>query len=293
MPLRNTFPTLLLLSLFVSACASTILPESAPISPTAAPLDEKSDIVTPVPADPTQQAFTDPSLPPIDVDFTVDCSAVDPARQPDCDDFIHQTATLVYPRLVQLTGISLANCFKEITYTILPDDRSQLAGGYTTGNQITYQAAYSIDSNIPYDVHELIHSFAWCSTAFDAHIFHGALMNAVYFDLGAPQFSQYPSEAGVREEFDRVLAALAPLPAAERFDLCTGAFADLVSIVHFQRGDEALTRLYQSTIAPPEIDPPPSDFTYAIWNGWVETAQSLYVAIVAELGPTDLSLCGF
>lgn len=254
---------------------------------TAAPIPEKSD--APLATVEPTQAF----LPSVDVVFTADCSQIDPARQPECDEFISQTSTLVYPRLVQLTGVTLANCYKEITYTIIPNDSTALAGGYTTQNAITYMEAYSVDSVIPYDVHELIHSFSWCSGALDFHIFHAALMNAVYNQLGASQFSQYPSEEGTREELANLRSIIAAMPVDEtRFDYCTGALADWVTIAHFQAGDATLPLMYQSTINAAPLNPP-SELAAIIWRATAPGAQALAETIVQQLGSIELPECGF
>jgi hypothetical protein len=283
--------SLALFALLATACSA--LPAAfedvatlAMLVETAAPLPEKDD--APSTAQPTQAV-----LPPVDVVFTADCSQIDPSRQPDCDEFIAQTSTLVYPRLVQLTGVSLANCYKEITYTIIPNDSSAQAGGYTTQNVITYMEAYSVDSVIPYDVHELIHSFSWCSGALDFHIFHGALMNAVYNQLGASQFSQYPTEAGTREELTNLRNVIAAMPADEtRFDYCTGALADWVTIAHFQAGDAALPLMYQSTINAARLNPP-SELAAIIWRATAPAAQALAETITQQLGSIELPECGF
>jgi hypothetical protein len=281
-----------LLAVLASACSA--LPAAfedvatlAVLVETAAPIPEKEEAPIST-AQPTQAV-----LPPVDVVFTADCSQIDPSRQPDCDEFIAQTSTLVYPRLVQLTGVSLANCYKEITYTIIPNDSTAQAGGYTTQNAITYMEAYSVDSVIPYDVHELIHSFSWCSTALDFHIFHGALMNAVYNQLGAAQFSQYPTEAGTRDELANLRSVIAALPADEtRFDYCTGALSDWVTITHFQVGDAALPLMYQSTINAAPLNPP-SELAAIIWRATAPAAQALAETIAQQLGSIELPECGF
>jgi hypothetical protein len=283
---------IILASTLLAACSALpaelgeIATSIAPVEPTA--LIEKVEATAEV-SEPTAAE----QLPAVDVAFTVDCSQIDPARQPDCDAFIDRTAMLVYPRLMKLTGTTLAACYKEIVYTIIPNDTTALAGGYTTANAITYMETYSIDSVIPYDVHEMIHSFSWCSGGLDFHIFHGALMNAVYNQLDASQFSQYPTEQVTREELERVRAALATMPADEgRFDLCTGALADWVTIAHFQLGDDFVTRMYQSTInsAP---SGQPSELAMAIWRATMPAVQSLVETIESGLGPLDLPECGF
>jgi hypothetical protein len=289
----RTLAALSLLALLAAACsalpaASEDVATLAVLVETAAPLPETED-APPATAEPTQAA----DLPPIDVLFSSDCSQIDPARQSDCDEFIAQTSTLVYPRLVQLTGTTLANCYKEVTYTIIPNDSTAQAGGYTYLNAITYMEAYSIDSNIPYDVHELIHSFSWCSTALDFHMFHGALMNAVYNQLGDAQFSQYPSEADTREELTRLRELIAGMPADEtRFDYCTGALADWVTITHFQVGDAAVPLMYQSTINAAPLNPP-SELAAIIWRATAPAAQALAETITQQLGSIELPECGF
>lgn len=289
--MRNLI-ALSLLTVLAAACSA--LPAAledvatlAVLVETAAPIPEKAEAPLAT-AEPTQAL-----LPPVDVVFTADCTQIDLARLPDCDEFINQTSTLVYPRLVQLTGATLANCYKEITYTIIPNDSTALAGGYTTQNAITYMEAYSVDSVIPYDVHELIHSFSWCSGGLDFHIFHGALMNAVYNQLGASQFSQYPSEEGTREELTRLRDIIAAMPADEsRFDYCTGALSDWVTITHFQAGDAALPLMYQSTINSAPLNPP-SELAAIIWRATAPAAQALAETITQQLGSIELPECGF
>lgn len=291
MKIRNISLLLLIPTLILAACNQ--LPQVIEIASTVAAGSEVPTIVEDK-AEATQPSAepTLSNLPPVDVSFEIDCSAIDPDKQPECDDFINQTTNLVYPRLVQFTGETLANCYKVVTYTIIPNDSTQTAGGYTTANAITYMEAYSTDSNIPYDVHELVHSFAWCTGALDFHMFHGALMNAVYFDLDDPEFSQYPSEEITQEEFTRLRETIAGLPEEERFDYCTGLVSDLITIAHFRLGNEMLTRMYQSTINSAPLNQP-SELANTIWRATALQAQSLVETIEQGLGHTDMPECGF
>jgi predicted small lipoprotein YifL len=277
----------LLLIAVLTACGQI----APPADPVATDIPTEVAIVNEEKAEATSTQQPADALPPVDVTFEVNCSAIDPSRQPDCDAFISQTANFAYRHLRQLTGATLADCYKVVTYTIIPDDPSQLAGGYTTANAITYMEAYSVDSIIPYDVHELIHSFSWCTGSLDFHIFHGALMNAVFFNLGVPQFSQYPTEAGTREELDRLREALQPVALEDRFDLCTGVLADLIIIAHFQFGDEILTRMYQSTINAAPLSSP-SDIASVAFRATAPQAQAVVEIIEAAMGPVDVPECG-
>jgi hypothetical protein len=277
----------LILTAALTACAQP----AQPTDPGAIDIPTEASIVSEEKVEGTPAQQSEEDLPPVDVSFEVDCSAIDPSRQPDCDSFISQTANIAYRHLRRLTGVTLANCYKVVTYTIIPHDPGQLAGGYTTANAITYMEAYSVDSVIPYDVHELIHSFSWCTGSLDFHIFHGALMNAVFFNLGVPQFSQYPTETGTREELDRIREALQPVALEDRFDLCTGVLADLITITHFQFGDEILTRMYQSTINAAPLSPP-SETANVAFRATAPQAQAIIEIIEAAMGPVDVPECG-
>jgi hypothetical protein len=191
----------------VSACGqvaqNATATNTAQISPTASTIPPSA---TPA-----------PTLPPVDIEFQIDCSSIDVGKLAVCDSYLNTTRDLAYPQLRRLTGISLADCYSVVDYTIRP--ASENIGGFTGENHITYSETYSVDSQ-PYDVHELFHAFSYCSGALDAHIFHGAMVNAVFFALDDPEYSQYPTEADTNDEFQRIVTGIPALAESKRFDLC-------------------------------------------------------------------------
>jgi hypothetical protein len=225
----------------------------------------------------------------VDIEFQIDCSAIDASKQAACDSYLNTTRDLSYPQLRRLTGISLADCYTVVDYTIRP--ASENIGGFTGENHITYSETYSVDSQ-PYDDHELFHAFSYCGVALDAHIFHGAMMNAVFFALDDPEYSQYPSEADTNDEYQRIVAGIPALAESERFDLCRAALGDLVTLAHFQLGDDALTRLYRSTISPDLLNLP-TDLGNTIWQELAPQVEALVEALESETGSAvDLPDCG-
>jgi hypothetical protein len=244
-----------------------------------------SSTASAIPASATPAA----TLPPIDVEFQIDCGAIDTGKQPTCDSYLSTTRDLAYSQLRRLTGISLADCYTVVDYTIQP--ASDNIGGFTGENHITYSETYSVDTQL-YDVHELFHAFSFCSGALDAHVFHGAMMNAVFFALDDLEYSQYPTEAYTNDEYQRIVAGIPALAESERFDLCRAALGDLVTLAHFQLGDEALTRLYHSTISPDPLTNP-TDLANSIWQELAPQVETLVEALESETGSAvDLPDCG-
>jgi hypothetical protein len=176
-----------------------------------------------------------------DLDFFIDCSELEQSKLPSCESYINKTRDLSYPVLRELTMTNLSGCYPAVYYKIKKNDFDPAAGGSSALNNITFSAAYSVDSQ-PYDVHELLHSISQCNDALDNHVFHGGMLTAVYARIGKPGLAPYGSVAEVDEELQR-LNLYAPDP-----EICSARLGGLVTRTYFIKGESALTKLYRSTI---------------------------------------------
>jgi hypothetical protein len=70
-----------------------------------------------------RRQFDPTPYPPADLSFNIDCSTLDPSKQPACDLFIANTRDLVYPLLREFTGTYLSSCYDAVYYKIVPDDQ--------------------------------------------------------------------------------------------------------------------------------------------------------------------------
>lgn len=182
-----------------------------------------------------------------DLPFTIDCSDLGSSRQTECSDFIAATRDMVYPLLRSITGVSLSQCYDEIHYTILQELPISGAGGFTYRNEITYLPTYSIDGQYKYDVHELIHSFSYCSGALDDHIFHGMIRNYVYAKLGVHDLGYFTPENSFVSYLNQEKETVSTLSGQELIDTCKGILGGETTLAYFNLNELALQRLYRST----------------------------------------------
>lgn len=182
-----------------------------------------------------------------DLPFKIDCSELDEARQALCEPYIAATCDVVYPNLREITGTPLSTCYDAVYYKIIPASPRSGAGGLTSRNRISYDQRYSVDLEYRYDVHELLHSISQCNGALDQHVFHGAIMNATYARLGRKIV--YTKKAS-SENMKRLVSKVEATGGSDVFDKCRGILGEQINIVYFDRGEEAVQRLYRSTISP-------------------------------------------
>jgi len=238
---------------------------------------------TPLPPTPTITAtFIPPDLP-----FYIDCTALVADRQAACDPYLAYTRDKVYPILRDVTGVSLSKCYSKITYTIVPHLDNGELGGNSGGAEITYAAEVSIESSIPFDVHELIHSISDCSGALDAHVFHKLLMNYVYDQLNDPRsgayvvLNEYQTTNFQRQLLNEAKTATGP----DLWSKCDGILSNQVEMTYFQKGDIAsIQRLYRSTIPPLHLDKQPNATLLSIWD---DTKIASQVEAVLEMLKKD------
>ena len=278
---KNTLGTFFIsiLLLLASACnlpRGATPPSGATTDQTVRPASPLRSMPT-IPATPTMVTTT-PLLPtatitatsiPPDLPFVIDCSTLAADRQPACDAYLAYTRDKVYPILREVTGVSLSKCYKKITYTIVPHLDNGELGGNSGGADITYAAEVSIESSIPFDVHELIHTISDCSGALDAHVFHKLLMNYAYDQLNDPRsgayvvLNEYQTTNFQRQLLNDVKTATGP----DLWNKCDGILANQVEMTYFQKGDkDSIQRLYRSTIPPLNLDKQPNATLISIWD---------------------------
>jgi hypothetical protein len=235
------------------------------------------------------------ALPPSDLPFTIDCSALPASRGADCDAFLATTRDVVYPIERELTGVSLSTCFKQIHYVILPTDPGSEAGGLSFGDTIQLNKAYSIDLSHPYDVHELLHSISTCANALDNHVFHGMIMNAVYDRLGVHDagFFEDRSSADLNVALTNLLSQAKKASGAELTGLCIGILPRKMTLAYFDLGASAITSLYRSTILPVKNDTPPSAELTQVWGGYAPQFEALRETLQRDFTyALDVPECG-
>jgi hypothetical protein len=233
------------------------------------------------------------ALLPADLPFYIDCSAIDPARQADCEAYLTITRDQAYPILRELTGVSLADCYDGVYFTILPDNPQAGAVGIADQNHIQYSVAASLDDIPPYDTHELLHTVSMCSGALDYHIFHGS------FDAQAKYLVSGYEFPGAREsamdlrtyEIEEVKGIAEP---GLRTAPCLGILGNTVTVIYYDLGITAIQPLYRATI---DFDPAlqPSPQLYELVGPQGNKIQALVNAI-KQLYPDyapDAPACGY
>jgi len=188
-----------------------------------------------------------------DLPFFIDCKQLDPARQAACKSFIATTRDEIYPILREITGTSLSSCYKAVYYKILPGPPSARAGGISSGNQITYDQRYSVDLEPPHDSHELLHTISQCNGALDNHVFHGAIPNAVYARMG---LKLRIDKGWAFKENNSLLIKIETSSGSDLGEKCRSVLGNQVTVLYFDLGEQAIQRLYQSTISPHPVSQP-------------------------------------
>ena len=226
---------------------------------------------TPTPYDllaPSITALSAPSIAapaldllPADLPFYIDCTALDPSRQADCETYIAATRDRVYPLLRELTGISLAGCYDAVYYTIVPDAQLSEFQGWADQNRITYSLRASLNAAPAplHDAHELLHTIDFCNGALDQHIFHGAFESYIDLTLTGVEW-QSPGRERIAEWLETKLLPdlqkaeeATPAPGAGvsgPADACVEIYGDLVTILYYDSGIETVAQLYRATINP-------------------------------------------
>ncbi|MDI6770349.1 MAG: hypothetical protein QMD04_11845 [Anaerolineales bacterium] len=214
----------------------------------------------------TQSGAPVPAGTASDLPFHIDCTALDPARQPDCDAYLAATRDRVYPLMRELTGTSLSSCYDGVYYTIVTDEQLSEYQGEADENHITWALRGSLDAAPAplYDPHELLHTTTFCSGALDQHIFHGAFERYINLTLAGSEWN--PGRDLVATWLEtKLLPGLqtagdaTPAPGAgghASVDACMEIYGDLVTILYYDSGIETVKGLYRATINPgPEYDP--------------------------------------
>jgi hypothetical protein len=238
------------------------------------------------------------NLPPADILFVADCSAL-PNRQPECDAYVNQTRELAYRNLRDLTGISLANCFPKITYTIVPGDVAEgRFVGYSNYDQIRFGENGSLDwgpGNKPYDVHELVHSFDSCSGAYSGggHLLMGMMVNAVYERLGVMEMPYFFQLSDVLSDYQSRITESQSPQFSDIYSICEGLVGDRAILAYFQFGDPAVRKIYQSAIARQPRSQPNPIFANIFGNDTI-SMLAIVEALEEEFGtPMNVPACGF
>jgi hypothetical protein len=261
----------------------TALACSSPVPGAATPSDATSGRTSGISITPSaQQTLTQPTtrtetavptptntLPPSDLPFTIDCTALPESLMARCDTFLAATRDVVYPIERELTGVNLSQCYKEIHYVILPTDPGPNAGGFSSGDTITYNQRYSIDLAHSYDVHEILHSINTCAGALDLHVFHGMIMNAVYDRLGVHDRGYFEdrSAENLNLELENLQTEVKKASGTELTNLCVGILMRRTTIAYFDLGASAITPLYRSTIPPLKNATSPDAKLVEVWGG--------------------------
>ena len=239
-----------------------------------------------------------------DLPFYIDCSQLEPGKQALCDTYIANTRDKVYPMLKAFGGASLVdcpvgNCCKAIYYTIKPN--GQFPGGLSMGNRITYgEGASGLDSPDKYDVHELFHTYSYCTCALDEHVFHDPVQHIVFTRLGRSLAGcQYTAEdrATAVKWKDSYLEGLTSMSGADLDVGCRFILGFEMMVAYFDLGEDAIQRLYRLSMEKPNPVSPPKQRLVEIWGrenaGKVrmilETLQKEYRYSFNDLP----SLCGY
>jgi len=194
-----------------------------------------------------------------------------------CDRFARYTRDEVYPILREITGVYVGKHFKDVSYTIKPVGTM---GGCALDNHIKLDQRYSVDLDPPCDVHELIHVINFASGALHGsvdHIWHGALINAVEVRLGM-------RPAPGRDPAWRNQMIATYKPSVDKLEAEPNGFYSpnfrsailtvAVTFVCHAYGEEAIGRLYRSTINP-HPKGKPSQRMVALWGRQANQVQAL------------------
>ena len=239
-----------------------------------------------------------------DLPFYIDCSQLDPGKQALCDTYIANTRDKVYPMLkafgdASLVGCPVGNCCKAIYYTIKPNN--QFPGGLSMGNRITYgEGASGLDSPDKYDVHELFHTYSYCTCALDEHVFHGPVQHMVFTRLGrylAGNQDTAEDRATAVKWKDNYLEWMTSMNGADLDVGCKMILGFEITVAYFDLGEDAIQRLYRLSMEKPNPASPPKQKLVEIWGR--ENAGKVRVILEAlkkdyNYSFIDLpSICGY
>ncbi len=230
---------------------------------------------------PGKAAKAGPVSSKVDLPFKIDCTELDPARQSICKSYLATTRDEVYPLLKDITGTPLSSCYDSVYYKIVPGSPRAGAGGLTSRNRITYDQRYSVDLKPPYDAHELLHSFSQCNGALDDHVFHGGIMNAVYVRMGRKP--AYGKESA-SENQSQLVKTIETSGGADLHNKCRAILGEQMTIVYFDLGEEAVQRLYRSTISPHPVSKP-SQQLVNVWGPSAARVEALLEVLKREYNP--------
>jgi hypothetical protein len=249
--MKNNIFAIGLLVLVAALACNLSLPEGSN-APSIAETGTPTPYDAPAPPSATMAGLAPPAAPtsnlqPSDLPFYIDCNAIDPSRQADCDAYIAATRDRVYPLLREFTGVSLSSCYDAIYYTILPGNPRPGAVGIADYNRISYSQAASVDWTPLFDTHEIIHTIAFCTGALDGHVFHQPFENELHRRLTGQDMPGGGRESAVQlmESNLQVIRANDPSLLASE---CMGYLTNLVVVMYYDQGIEAIKRLYRSTI---------------------------------------------
>ncbi|MBM3129357.1 MAG: hypothetical protein FJ009_12125 [Chloroflexi bacterium] len=247
-----------------SAGRATPTPTPAQIPGAAPPPSPTSPVPTApspwrIPTNPTT-AIRKPATPfaPADLPFHIDCSALDPSRKAECDRYIANTRDLVYPLLREITGTSLSSCYDAVYYKIVPDEQLTTHRAQAQQNRILSSLRETLNAAPAplYDSHEILHTISmFCINALDNHVFHGAIESHIDLTLTGLQW-QNPGRELIANWLEKKLIpdikknpTPQPTPGVIAVDHpCAKIFGDLVTILYYDSGIEAIKRLYRATI---------------------------------------------
>ena len=238
-----------------------------------------------------------------DLPFFIDCSQLEPGKQTLCNAYIANTRDKVYPILKAFGGPSLVdcpvgNCCKAIYYTIKPS--GQAAGGLSMGNRITYEEKCSGLESIKYDVHELFHTYSYCTGALDEHVFHGPVQHLVFTRLGRSlKGAQHTAEdrATAVKWKDYYLEGMTSMSGADLTLGCKRILEFEIMVAYFDLGEDAIKRLYRLSMENPSPGTAPTQKLVEIWGN--ERARKVKVILEAlrkeyNYSFNDLpSMCGY
>jgi len=282
------------LGIWILAAVACSSPVPGAVTPSIAPSAQQTLIQPPTRTETAAPTLTN-TLPPSDLPFTIDCSALPESRKADCETFLAATRDVVYPIERELTGVNLSQCYKEIHYIILPTDPLPSAGGISSGDTITYNQRYSIDLPHRYDVHEILHSISTCARALDAHVFHGMIMNAVYDRLGVHDAGYFEdrSAENLNVFLESLQTEVKKAGGTELTNLCIGILMRRMTIAYFDLGASAITPLYRSTIPPWKNTTSPDAKLVEVWGVYAGQIEALRETLQRDFRYTmDVPECG-